>query len=1214
MITAETAPRLSSPTAPAPKQGGVVVDPEPAVLRTHTVVSRWHVNSGENLFSSGSISSRSASSSVPLELNTHRGRGRPPKMAPGHSPQDLSRKVMKNKTNVEKLPAYYERVVAHAQNGDDPGGSRARRSLRPRQEKNYAEAPDVIMVSDEEKFIDEDDDDSSDSDCGEMPPLPREVPRDPAEMERNLRLVRRLRNELRQEEMKLVLLKKLRHSQTQGKETGVSLLSVPGTKSTAENMASSGGSSSPLPQNLSQRNVASSSSGMPHFFNKPSGLTITPTLPKGTQLTRTSVIPVDRTASSTRSSGSSSNGSGSSVTPLLHGHLGRGPPTSGLPSSSVSGGRGTSSTGNLLGWDGKADSSQRPPRDSVTLTAIKVQLKKKRDEQQVRKRKTQVKQNKKKKADVTEEGGTENKKERAKSETGSGKKMKPGVKKKNEDIRLNNKEKVPPTKKKRSTTPREEPTQTPAQRQAAAKLALRKQLEKTLLQIPPPKPPPPEMHFIPNVMNQEFLCLLGLEASVNYLLKDESHEAAPNQTPFRCAECGTDFTPVWKWDKKQNATVCESCVSTNTKKSLKAEHTNRLKSAFVKALQQEQDLERQLSKCSSASSSPTTTPPAPSPASVREPQHRVSPAPSSSSSRPKPTSSPATSLVPPKAAHESSKPSSSTNFHSSHSLPSASSSAATNLPASQLDLNAAAQFMGLHSMSGLNMGKVDYKSLASQSMAADYKALHAQLENYSKSIAAAGASGSSSSSGGSAADYKNLSSAAMMSAAAAAAQQQLLARMAQPSGMNMNQFMNMNPFTNPLLYPYQLAAMAASNSKPVNAADFQRQQAELQRHAAEMQRRQILLDMIPGSSLAAAQILLLVSLPLLTFGEWYEDEFGAGPLRCPEDHCVHIDECQGIDKAIVLRNIPCKPGGEYVCCAKHPILKEILSASPIADEGQDIRNASTKRDTSATAHTNLGYGYSTYQAVPLPSYGYVQPQQYGYAAQTYDYYQPVQETYTLPTYAPPTYAPPTYAPPTYAPPTYAPPTYAPPSYEEPKNSYGAPQTSYGAPEQSYGAPEQSYGAPEQSYGAPEQSYGAPQQSYGAPQQSYGAPQQSYGAPEQSYGAPQQSYGYGAPEQSYGAPQQSYGAPQQSYGAPQQSYGAPQQSYGAPQQSYGTPEPSYGAPQSTSCIPQPSYEEDDSERLVNSDVPESLAGVKLGSVAAAMVWIWSASNQQLKTLK
>ena len=59
------------------------------------------------------------------------------------------------------------------------------------------------------------------------------------------------------------------------------------------------------------------------------------------------------------------------------------------------------------------------------------------------------------------------------------------------------------------------------------------------------------MHFVPNVMNQEFLILLGLEASVNYLLKDTSHEQAPNQTPFRCCQCGTDFTPFWKWDKSK---------------------------------------------------------------------------------------------------------------------------------------------------------------------------------------------------------------------------------------------------------------------------------------------------------------------------------------------------------------------------------------------------------------------------------------------------------------------------------------------------------------------------------------------------------------------------------------------------------------------------------------------------------------------------------------
>lgn len=114
-----------------------------------------------------------------------------------------------------------------------------------------------------------------------------------------------------------------------------------------------------------------------------------------------------------------------------------------------------------------------------------------------------------------------------------------------------------------------EEAQTPAQRQAAAKLALRKQLEKTLLQvnvhffkplhfrsikfkkkiqIPPPKPPPPELHFIPNPSNTEFVYLLGLEHVVDYITKDKKMNAF-NQ-PFRCGQCKIDFTPVWKWEKQ----------------------------------------------------------------------------------------------------------------------------------------------------------------------------------------------------------------------------------------------------------------------------------------------------------------------------------------------------------------------------------------------------------------------------------------------------------------------------------------------------------------------------------------------------------------------------------------------------------------------------------------------------------------------------------------
>ena len=157
----------------------------------------------------------------------------------------------------------------------------------------------------------------------------------------------------------------------------------------------------------------------------------------------------------------------------------------------------------------------------------------------------------------------------------------------------------------------QQPEQTPAQRQAAAKLALRKQLEKTLLQIPPPKPPPPEMNFIPSLAGSEFMMLVGLQDVVQYILDMEAKAKGEKVSdvkyvfnPFVCVQCGTDFTPVWKRDKPGSRhVICEQCVTTNQKKALKQEHTNRLKSAFVKALQQEQEIEQKMQAQASSSSS-----------------------------------------------------------------------------------------------------------------------------------------------------------------------------------------------------------------------------------------------------------------------------------------------------------------------------------------------------------------------------------------------------------------------------------------------------------------------------------------------------------------------------------------------------------------------------------------------------------------------------------
>ncbi|XP_019369139.1 PREDICTED: transcriptional repressor p66-alpha isoform X4 [Gavialis gangeticus] len=135
----------------------------------------------------------------------------------------------------------------------------------------------------------------------------------------------------------------------------------------------------------------------------------------------------------------------------------------------------------------------------------------------------------------------------------------------------------------------------PASRQAAAKLALRKQLEKTLLEIPPPKPPAPEMHFLPSAANNEFIYLVGLEEVVQNLLETQGKVviAASSREPYVCAQCKTDFTCRWR-EEKNGTIMCETCMTSNQKKALKAEHTNRLKAAFVKALQQEQEIEQRI--------------------------------------------------------------------------------------------------------------------------------------------------------------------------------------------------------------------------------------------------------------------------------------------------------------------------------------------------------------------------------------------------------------------------------------------------------------------------------------------------------------------------------------------------------------------------------------------------------------------------------------------
>merc|ERR1719483_1503859 len=378
-----------------------------------------------------------------------------------------------------------------------------------------------------------------------------------------------------------------------------------------------------------------------------------------------------------------------------------------------------------------------------------------------------------------------------------------------------------------------EDTQTQQQRQAAAKLALRKQLEKTLLQIPPPKPPPPEMHFIPNPANTEFIYLTGLEECVNRILNLDA-TTPPMPRPFTCSQCHTDFTPTWKWDKaakgKDVKVICEQCVTSNVKKALKAEHTNRLKAAFVKALQQEQELEAKIAALPEGASLDSVTVPGMSSSTSRSKsglEGTVSRSRSPSVTRP--------------TGHSSYRQndSRSNNQRSSHTSSQSSKGNRTHdsvynsYNSNRSSSKASNSTTGLSSQLAQSLQGFDLASLAALQAAATAQ----QQLLY-------GGSTSNSNSTGSRTSSNNSNSISSMSQLAAMSQAMM----------------------NPMMYPYQALAMAQlmgaaggtgatnssssnSNSKSNGSQSAASQMMEIQKQAAEQLQRQYLLDMIPPGSM-----------------------------------------------------------------------------------------------------------------------------------------------------------------------------------------------------------------------------------------------------------------------------------------------------------------------------------------------------------------------------
>jgi hypothetical protein len=173
--------------------------------------------------------------------------------------------------------------------------------------------------------------------------------------------------------------------------------------------------------------------------------------------------------------------------------------------------------------------------------------------------------------------------------------------------------------------------------QAQISHLIRKEVEKSVSQIELPNPPVQDIYFLPNVNSNEFLMCLGLEDVVkcvqehlnNKQMKlekaaaaekakqeakqDDSKKSENNENstptpppttqsssieitynyPNMCAQCSTDFTPVWRRDKN-GVVLCERCFKLVEMRQIKSEYNAKLKQAFLKAFKDKEILEKQV--------------------------------------------------------------------------------------------------------------------------------------------------------------------------------------------------------------------------------------------------------------------------------------------------------------------------------------------------------------------------------------------------------------------------------------------------------------------------------------------------------------------------------------------------------------------------------------------------------------------------------------------
>ncbi|KAF7637020.1 P66_CC domain-containing protein [Meloidogyne graminicola] len=129
-----------------------------------------------------------------------------------------------------------------------------------------------------------------------------------------------------------------------------------------------------------------------------------------------------------------------------------------------------------------------------------------------------------------------------------------------------------------------------------ARQQIRRELDQLVTKLPVPKAPLPDLSFIPNGgSNQpEFVYLLGLDLTVQRVLKDRQMFKKSDIPPYRCEECDTDFTPSWKAicsDNEDHHLYCERCVRLAQKRKVCLDYKGLLYRAFQQIKEREKSIQ-----------------------------------------------------------------------------------------------------------------------------------------------------------------------------------------------------------------------------------------------------------------------------------------------------------------------------------------------------------------------------------------------------------------------------------------------------------------------------------------------------------------------------------------------------------------------------------------------------------------------------------------------